>query len=759
MPQNSFRNIGLRRDENFGDLENRETGLTNLLNDFASGSDSYIGDDLNEAIRSIRSYPVTKSEINALAGITFKNTFFDVETNSPVTQPAVPLVTVKNQFDRVKLELGEQSYFAGNVTGINAKFFNTSQLNVPTNGAPDPATLFTGDPVIEKPFWTEGLFDFPNKFNSALDNQQGGVQWDGYITPEANGDITFNIEQSCNLLLNLKGETALHLANAVHTVSVVAPSNPDAAWTLANYSDHRFIAGGCLLAIGNRNIKITNISLFGEQVILSVSGSDQFASDGATYQATVHTRYQEWTTVGGDFRFYPIADDTSYPDQAPGDATNISYIEPGASTYTSTTRLRGIEEYEPLQFTASIWLPESHMARKKQFEISATMLLLTVPNQYYYNFSNTIPSSDPADFPEFKKFYANRLLQDGGKIGSSVSPQSIKTNKSITSTDYVPPDWDAILNQGQDTVVMSAVAGTNIVSEVLDSPLYAEVGNIFLKSDGTITKVVKVIPGVGLIFDSPPVPSGGNFDLRLINHRGFVKVTNSWSYTVSTNASTITVDSTSELIPGMIFVYNGGKEEITKIISATSFEVGGEITNTDAINHTAYVYLDAGVLNYTTYNVVTVTDASTLVLDTVFGIQPGYYIKSVGKAGTLHLQEVDTVNTNTNTITTVVPTTGDIASGDRLIAERANVNTAPPFIATLTGLSTGGSNIKLTNPSGLLRAFNIEVKNYIDETTEFTAANDSNYYRLVDVNISNDISQPSVPYKLIASSFDNPENP
>ena len=758
MPQNSFRNIGLRRDENFGDLENRETGLTNLLNDFASGGDSYIGDDLNEAIRSIRSYPVTKLEINALAGITFKNTFFDVESNSPVTQSAVPLVTVKNQFDRVKLELGEQSYFAGNVTGINAKFFNTSQLNVPTNGAPDPATLFTGDPVIEKPFWTDGQFDFPNKFNSALDNQQGGVQWNGYITPEANGDIIFRIEQSCNLLLNLKGETSLHLANAVHTVSVVAPG-PDAPWTLENYSDHRFIAEGCLLAIGNRNIKISGIGLGDSQVTLSVSGSDQFASDGATYQATVHTRYQEWITASGDSRFYPISDDTSYPDLAPESATNISYIEPGASTYTSTTRLRGIEEYEPLQFTASIWLPESHMARKKQFNLLASMLLFTVLNQYYYNFSNTLPSSDPADFPEFKKFYANRLLQDGGKVGSSVSPQSIKTNKSITSTDYVPPDWDAILNQGQDSVVMQPILGTNIVSELFNSPLYAEVGNIFLKSDGTIAKIIKVIPGVGLIFDNPPVTEGEEISLDLIDHRGFVKAINSWSYIAANNASTITVDSTSELIPGMIFVYNGGKEEITRIISATSFEILSEITNTDAINDNAYVYQDAGVLNYTTYNVVTVTDASTLVLDTVFGIQPGYYIKSVGKSGTFYLQEVDTVDTNTNTITTVVPTSGDIAPGDKLIAERANVNTAPPFVATLNGLSTGGSNIKLTNPSGLLRAFNIEVKNYIDETTEFTAANDSNYYRLVDVNISNDISQPSVPYKLIASSFDNPENP
>ena len=129
MPQNSFRNIGLRRDRNFSDLENKETGLTNLLNDFPSGTDTYIGDDLNEAIKSIRSYPVTQLEINRLAGITFRNTYFDENLSSSVTLTAVPLVTIKNQFDRVKLELGEDSYFGGDVDSITAKFYNSSQIS------------------------------------------------------------------------------------------------------------------------------------------------------------------------------------------------------------------------------------------------------------------------------------------------------------------------------------------------------------------------------------------------------------------------------------------------------------------------------------------------------------------------------------------------------------------------------------------------------------------------------------------------------
>ena len=756
MPQNSFRNIGLRRDKNFSDLENRETGLTNLLNDFPSGTDTYIGDDLNEAIKSIRSYPVTKIEINRLAGITFKNTVYNTITEESVTAPAVPLVTIKNQFDRVKLELGEESYFGGNVNGINAKFYNTSQINAPASGTPTSANIFTGSPVIEKPFWMDGKTVFPNKFNSALNNQQGGVQWDGFFMPEANGSLNIRIESSCNLLLDIRGNIVSHLANATHTVGIIFDNNIN-GWVLNNYNDHIFIAEGCVVANSNNAVQISTISLFPAtgQCILTFNGT---LSESGTF--TVYTRYQQ-LVIGSSYSFSPIGNDTEYPD-AFGDSPvgNVTYVEPGANLFTLKTILTGVEEYIPIAFTASTWLPENHEAKYKEIQFTFTMQLGTVNSSAYPNFSNTIPSTDPADFPEFKKFYANRLLQGGGAIGSPSDPQFIKTNKSITATDYVPPLWANIVNKGQSPKLIKPIIGSALAEEVLnDSPLYAEIGNIFLNDGGNSTaSITKVIPGIGLVFDSVPTfpsPEGINIYpyLNLIDHRGFVKAASVWSYV----GTTVTIDSTNKLIPGMMFIYNGGKEEITKINNATSFEIASTVTNTDAINDSAYVYQDAGILNYTTYNIVSVTDTSTLVLDTVFGIQPGYYIKSIGKAGTEHLQEVDTVNSTTNTITTVSPTTGDILAGDKIIAERANVNTAPPFIATLSGLSTNNANIKLTNANGLVRALDIEVKNYIDVTTEFTAAQDRNYYRLIDITVNDSNVQQSIPYKIIATSFSNPE--
>jgi len=750
MPQNSFRNIGLRRDKNFSDLENRGTGLTNLLNDFPSGTDTYIGDDLNEAIKSIRSYPVTQLEINRLAGITFRNTYFDEGLGSSVTLPAVPLVTIKNQFDRVKLELGEESYFGGNIDSITAKFYNSSQISDNSKSLTS-TTLFTGDPVIQKPFWLDGEFNFPNKFNSALTNQQGGIQWDGYIVPEADEDIEMRVETTCYTLITAGSK----LAHLVNNVSVnVTPINSNTYQVSS--SDSAYIANNALITIpGAGSFRIINNSAT-DNTFQTDNPSDESPVGGTS---TVYTRYQSWISPNGSAEYSPIADNTSYPD-FPSGATNVNYNEPGVTTYVFNITITNCLEFEPVPFNASIWLPTDHAAATKRLRLGALMVLDTVVNHNFYNFIDTVPSADPADFPEFRKFYETRLLQDGGKIGSSLERQSIRSNNTIDATNYIPPDYNNIINLGDVTPVrIQPLTGSKIIrftgtpEDVGNvSVPYLSVGNILLTENNLPTRIVKLLPGRGFIVEDEIVQSESLF-LQAVDHRGLVKVANSWSY-IST---TVTIDSTSDLIPGMMFIYNGGKTEITKINNSTTFEVSQAITNASAIDDPSYIYHDAGVLNYTTYDVVTVTDTSTLILDTVLGIQPGYYVKSIGKAGTEHLQEVATVNDATNTITTVSPTTGDILAGDKIIAERANINTAPPFIATLTGLSTNGANISLTNANGLVRALDIEVKSYISETTEFIAAQDRNYYRLIDITVNDSATQASVPYKIIATSFSNPE--
>jgi hypothetical protein len=135
----------------------------------------------------------------------------------------------------------------------------------------------------------------------------------------------------------------------------------------------------------------------------------------------------------------------------------------------------------------------------------------------------------------------------------------------------------------------------------------------------------------------------------------------------------------------------------------------------------------------------------------VYGIEPGYYIKSIGKGGTSSLQEVATVDSSTNTITLVSNATANLAEGDRIIAERANADTSAPFSATLTGLTTNTEHLIVEN--GKIRALDIEFKNFINISTEYSAADDTQYFRLVDILVSDVNNQVSTPYKIIGTSL------
>jgi hypothetical protein len=178
-------------------------------------------------------------------------------------------------------------------------------------------------------------------------------------------------------------------------------------------------------------------------------------------------------------------------------------------------------------------------------------------------------------------------------------------------------------------------------------------------------------------------------------------------------------------------------------------------------NAQGFIYQGAGVNNYTSYKVISVPDLTSIVLDTVVGIQPGYYIKSVGKEGTYHNQVIQSVDSNTNTITLDITLPNNLgvpflATDDIMVTERANVDTAPPFVATLDGLSSDGASIKLTNVNGVVRALDIEVKSFaVDDDTEFVVNYaDPKYRRLIDITINNaESGTDGVAYKIIGDSF------
>ena len=69
MAQKIYKRIGLRRDNNLGDLSNPTVALNNLLDNLVDEQGStFISEDLN-AIRTISSYGLTNAEYRILVEV------------------------------------------------------------------------------------------------------------------------------------------------------------------------------------------------------------------------------------------------------------------------------------------------------------------------------------------------------------------------------------------------------------------------------------------------------------------------------------------------------------------------------------------------------------------------------------------------------------------------------------------------------------------------------------------------------------------
>ena len=846
MPQNSFRNIGLRRDKNFSDLENRETGLTNLLNNFASGTETYVADDLTQAINGLRSYVVTQQEINSLAGITFKNTVYDAINDVAVTTEAVPLVTIKNQFDRIKLELGEESYFGGNIEGIKAKFYNESQISTSPEVTLNKDNIVSGDPVDEKPFWLSGDFDFRNKINSKLDNHRGLVQWDGFIVPTVPGKPKFIIESSGKTLLYISSNVEAHLGENVPG-SIPIAYNSDTNNFVLDKTYEKYVWTNMVLHTPNTGDVTTRLiigyadDVTGQFINIFTAGdyddSTNYIPSGMS--CTLHTDYvkiPDDNPVGFIYKLSP-------PDSRRSEGLQYGI---GLNKFIKELSPYRAVEFEPIAFNVSWWINGSFPFSIKQFEILINQSIGSGINAFH-NVISEVPSSNPADFPEFKTFYANRLRMGGGEIGNSVDNQNIVSTGTITSVDYIPPNFyeiykggnflDTVFDNGLNEIFINTRTIIDLPPPVTQDNLIssnAEVGNyIFNDHPGDVAndpdiQIETVLPGQALLvsraFDvTSPNPPPYYARLSTIDHRGYVgrsryssdgtdiitlvdildlniipgmmfianpvDYTQSDSLVIGTEYAILranTADFTScgatnnrdgtvftatgssastnegEVVPTASLIYS----EIKRIIGSNQIQISDNMPVTTQgsskdRNAQGFIYQGAGVNNHTSYKVISVPTLTSIVLDTVVGIQPGYYIKSVGKEGTYHNQVIQTVDSNTNTITldSTLPNSLGVpflAADDIMVTERANVDTAPPFVATLDGLSSDGASIKLTNVNGIVRALDIEVKSFaVEDDTEFVVNYaDPKYRRLIDITINNaESGTDGVAYKIIGDSF------
>ena len=126
MARKIFKKVGLRRDNNLGDLSNSTEALNNLIDTLVDGNQStFISEDL-DCIRGIYSAGLDKSSYSQIAGSAVQFT-----NSSGINIAFTPRITYQNRLDRFKLFSGDPRFRGGN--GLSASYFNSNQVFENTN--------------------------------------------------------------------------------------------------------------------------------------------------------------------------------------------------------------------------------------------------------------------------------------------------------------------------------------------------------------------------------------------------------------------------------------------------------------------------------------------------------------------------------------------------------------------------------------------------------------------------------------------------
>ena len=216
--QKIYKRIGLRRDQNFGDLSSPTDALENLLDKLIDDTgNTFLASDL-DAIANTFAEGVTNEDYLKIAQSAVEIT--DPEGN---TRPYDPRITYQNRLDKLEIFTGTPRLAGGD--GLTANYYQTDQIlfdehddllgigtgfeyNVDPNTT--AADVFGGvteeGQIPSDKFWEEGDFSYTAKIHPQSSKVNTGVKWEGYFIPSISGKVSFNISCTGYFTMDLQQE-------------------------------------------------------------------------------------------------------------------------------------------------------------------------------------------------------------------------------------------------------------------------------------------------------------------------------------------------------------------------------------------------------------------------------------------------------------------------------------------------------------------------------------------------------------------------
>ena len=713
MAQKIYKRIGIRRDDNLGDLSDKTSSLNNLLDTLVDDTTStFISDDL-DPIRNIFSYGLSSGGYRSIIGSKAQFT-----NSSGVNNDFLPRITYQNRLDKFKIFSGTPRINGGN--GLTAKYYNSNQVINPISITGE---VFTGTPIATNNFWEAGNFNYTGKITPESVNTNGGVEWRGYFIPTTTGTHTFDVSTSA--LMSFEFETEGY-------VSGVGTYTQQSRIGLTTTLVGSATAGTNIVTLSAGTVGILTITSF-----IGI-GQSVFNTTGI-HTGTVVAGYGRTTGVitltppsgQANAVYQTITSGNIVFSKAIGQDTGITY-----STYV-------LEAYRKYNIRARYYIPSTvdaiGVTRNINFNI-------TYPGGSSGNLRYTSLYSSDYDFSDatkgqFNIFVDNSILSGGGSIGSMTSSAGyvkVKSTKKVDIT-YAPKTSYAGIEKASRTC--TTTNGTKIIS--ISDTSGIEVGNYIFGTGVPTDTVVTDININTFINVSNASTASGSVTLTFIDHRGFVK-----RVTGSTSGTTLTISSgdTTNLKTGMVVIGNGVTQYtgITTTGSASAVTISPSQT---VGGTTLYFYQSRGLINEglaafcvpgTTTCILTSSaisaGVSVLNVTSTTGVANGMRVLGAQFASNT------TVSSFTGSTITISPaTTAALDSGGNFTVTSTPANegdrslccpptdTSPPFSPTEEGLETtsgfpnlkiDSGNIKFDSLRASIAAGNITVIGSNDASTQ-----------------------------------------
>ena len=536
--QKIYKRIGLRRDQNFGDLASPTDALENLLDKLIDDtSNTFLAVDLN-AIANTFAEGLENSDYLKIA-----QSAVEITDPEGKTREYDPRITYQNRLDKVEIFTGNPRLNGGD--GLTANYYQNDQIlfdehenfeyniaDVNLNaGGIAGGNVFKGETTEGKipsdKFWEEGSFSYTAKIHPQSSKVNTGVKWEGYFIPTISGQVDFTVSSTGYFTADFQQEGYEENNDNEQTVTSIG-----AVGSGKTFAEHIRIGittsisgisstGGNSIIVGSSNLEKMNTIGVGMTVIHS--------------NIATGTKIESFSKVSGAIELEPPSGVTNAVTGSVSNQ-NITFSRPLGTNvrHTFTThvllayrkyRIR-LRYFHHKNFEAKDIVRNFHInyrqANMNQFGDLRFNQLFTLG----YNFKDSAKG-------EFNRYFDNSIrfggtdltglgsrtnssdyvkVQSSNKLDITYTPKQQLGNGSNLSTGIVRSIGNYSVVNGSPIIFVSGTLTTGI-----------EVGNYIIGEDVPENTRVAAINQNSFIEMDKTATGTATQSLKFINHRGFVR--------------------------------------------------------------------------------------------------------------------------------------------------------------------------------------------------------------------------------------------